>query len=217
MAAGKRIRFFRNLRGLKQKELGTAVGFSSTTAEARIAQYETELRLPRKDLLTKIASWLTPAGNYYSFAGDYSGETTLVILRYIVKKALPGDIRNLALFLVFTLIAAFLFKKRKNEMAGVSLAFPAVVPLVMILLLVPGMLMTGLVVGTILPGFTAERFIIWSILMVLIGMAANCLIEAYIEGDIRFAFRRFWAFLLASEPSSLTFSAMTAMSLPQIL
>ena len=149
-------------------------------------------------LLTKIASWLTPAGNYYSFAGDYSGETTLVILRYIVKKALPGDIRNLALFLVFTLIAAFLFKKRKNEMAGVSLAFPAVVPLVMILLLVPGMLMTGLVVGTILPGFTAERFIIWSILMVLIGMAANCLIEAYIEGDIRFAFRRFWAFLLAA-------------------
>ena len=58
MAAGKRIRFFRNLRGLKQKELGTAVGFSSTTAEARIAQYETELRLPRKDLLTKIASIL---------------------------------------------------------------------------------------------------------------------------------------------------------------
>ena len=58
MAAGKRIRFFRNLWGLKQKELGTAVGFSSTTAEARIAQYETELRLPRKDLLTKIASIL---------------------------------------------------------------------------------------------------------------------------------------------------------------
>ncbi len=58
MAAGKRIRFFRNLRGLKQKELGTALGFSPSTAEARIAQYETELRLPRKELLTKIASIL---------------------------------------------------------------------------------------------------------------------------------------------------------------
>jgi ABC-2 type transport system permease protein len=150
------------------------------------------------NLFTKMASWLTPAGNYYSYAGEYSGETTLVVLRYMVKKALPGDIRNLALFLVFTLIAAFLFKKRKNEMAGVSLAFPGIVPLIMILLLVPGMLMTGLVVGTILPGFTAERFVIWAILMVLIGMAANCLIEAYIEGDIRFAFRRFWAFLVAA-------------------
>lgn len=58
MAAGKRIRFFRNLRGLKQKELGAALGFSPATAEVRMAQYETELRIPRKDLLLKIAQVL---------------------------------------------------------------------------------------------------------------------------------------------------------------
>ena len=149
-------------------------------------------------LLARIAGWLTPLGNYYSFQTDYTGETTAVILRHIMKKTLPGDIRNLVLFLVFALIAAFLFRKRKNEMAGVSLAFPVTVPLIMILLLVPGMLMTGLVVGTILSGFSADRFVIWAVIMVLIGMAANCLIEAYIEGDIRFAFRRFWAFILAA-------------------
>lgn len=148
--------------------------------------------------LGRITGWLSPAGNYYSFAGDYEGETTVVILRYIMKKALPGDLRNLALFAAFALIAGFLFRIRKNEMAGVSLAFPRIIPLIMILLLVPGMLMTGLVVGTILPGFRAERFVIWAFIMVLIGMAANCLIEAYIEGDIRFAFRRFWAFILAA-------------------
>ena len=148
--------------------------------------------------ISRITSWLTPVSNYYSFMGDYEGETTLVVLRYIMKKALPGDIRNLALFAVFALIAGFLFRVRKNEMAGVSLAFPGIVPLIMILLLVPGMLMTGLVVSTILPGFRAERFVIWAFIMVLIGMAANCLIEAYIEGDIRFAFRRFWAFVLAA-------------------
>lgn len=58
MAAGKRIRFFRNRLGLKQKELGTLLGFSPATAEVRMAQYETELRVPRKDLLLKMAQVL---------------------------------------------------------------------------------------------------------------------------------------------------------------
>ncbi len=58
MASGKRIRLFRSLRGLKQKELGTALGFSPSTAETRIAQYESDLRLPRKDLLVKLAAVL---------------------------------------------------------------------------------------------------------------------------------------------------------------
>lgn len=58
MAAGKRIRFFRNRLGLKQKELGALLGFSPATAEVRMAQYETELRVPRKDLLLKMAQVL---------------------------------------------------------------------------------------------------------------------------------------------------------------
>lgn len=58
MATGKRIRFFRNRRGLKQKELGAILGFSPATAEVRMAQYETELRIPRKDLLLKMAQEL---------------------------------------------------------------------------------------------------------------------------------------------------------------
>ena len=40
MAIGERIRFFRNLRGMTQKYLGTVVGFPEKTADIRMAQYE---------------------------------------------------------------------------------------------------------------------------------------------------------------------------------
>ncbi len=37
MAIGERIRFFRNLRGMTQKYLGTVVGFPEKTADIRSA------------------------------------------------------------------------------------------------------------------------------------------------------------------------------------
>ena len=40
MTLGERIRGFRRLRGLTQKELGIAVGFPETTADSRIRKYE---------------------------------------------------------------------------------------------------------------------------------------------------------------------------------
>ena len=46
MAIGKRIRFFREQRGMTQKRLGMLVGFSEATASVRIAQYETGMRTP---------------------------------------------------------------------------------------------------------------------------------------------------------------------------
>ena len=48
MAIGERIRFFRNLRGMTLKVLGTAVGFSPNTAEVRMSQYEKGLRTPEE-------------------------------------------------------------------------------------------------------------------------------------------------------------------------
>lgn len=58
MAIGKRIRFFRRLRGMTQKELGRAVGFSSRTACVRIAQYEGGARTPKPELLKQISDAL---------------------------------------------------------------------------------------------------------------------------------------------------------------
>ena len=57
MAIGKRIRFFRNRKGMTQKQLGEILGFLGKTSDVRMAQYESEeipsaswypaLRLPK--------------------------------------------------------------------------------------------------------------------------------------------------------------------------
>lgn len=55
MAIGNRIKFIRNLRGLTQKDLGEAIGFKEKTSDVRIAQYESETRVPKDELLANIA------------------------------------------------------------------------------------------------------------------------------------------------------------------
>lgn len=55
MAIGKRIKQIRNLQGLTQKELGSEIGFTGKTSDVRIAQYESETRIPKDDLLAEIA------------------------------------------------------------------------------------------------------------------------------------------------------------------
>lgn len=58
MAIGERIKFFRNLRGMTQKWLGKAAGFSDATADIRMAQYESGKRTPKSDLTDALASAL---------------------------------------------------------------------------------------------------------------------------------------------------------------
>ncbi len=61
MATGERIRFIRNLRGMTQKWLGTAVGFDEKAADVRMAQYESGVRTPKENLLNDIAKVLEVA------------------------------------------------------------------------------------------------------------------------------------------------------------
>ena len=51
MAIGERIHFFRILRGMTQKYLGTIVGFPERSADVRLAQYETGTRNRKRNLL----------------------------------------------------------------------------------------------------------------------------------------------------------------------
>lgn len=59
MAIGKRIKFFRTMRGMTQKQLGTAIGFPAKNVEVRLAQYEIETRKPKADLIAKLAKALS--------------------------------------------------------------------------------------------------------------------------------------------------------------
>ena len=52
---GGRIKKYRELRGWSQKELGIRCGFSASTADVRIAQYEKNKKIPREKILKDIA------------------------------------------------------------------------------------------------------------------------------------------------------------------
>ena len=58
MSPGRRIRHYRMLRGMTQKALGIAAGFSPETADIRIAQYESDVRTPKHALLCTLAEAL---------------------------------------------------------------------------------------------------------------------------------------------------------------
>lgn len=58
MTQGKRIRFIREFRNMTQKELGLACGFSESSADVRIRQYESDQKSPKSDALKLIADAL---------------------------------------------------------------------------------------------------------------------------------------------------------------
>ena len=58
MTLGEKIKFARQLRGMTQKELGLKVGFSDSTADNRIRQYEMGKMKPKEDKLELIANAL---------------------------------------------------------------------------------------------------------------------------------------------------------------
>lgn len=58
MAIGERIHFFRVMRGMTQKYLGTLIGFPEKSADVRLAQYETGTRKPKAELTATLAQAL---------------------------------------------------------------------------------------------------------------------------------------------------------------
>ena len=58
MLIGRRIRFLRTHRGMTQKELGKAIGYSDKTADVRVAQYETNTYGPKDKVIESLAKAL---------------------------------------------------------------------------------------------------------------------------------------------------------------
>lgn len=55
---GEKLRYLRHKNNLTQKQLSMAVGFSENTADVRIAQYESNARTPKEDVIRKLAKVL---------------------------------------------------------------------------------------------------------------------------------------------------------------
>lgn len=58
MTVGEKIKKYRILSGMTQKELGMRIGFSEQTAVSRIGKYEKDLMKPKKEIRQKIADVL---------------------------------------------------------------------------------------------------------------------------------------------------------------
>ena len=58
MTLGEKIKKYRELRELTQRELGQKVGFSSGTEDSRIRKYEKNMMAPKTDIRRKIAEAL---------------------------------------------------------------------------------------------------------------------------------------------------------------
>lgn len=55
MKIGEKLRELRLLRNLTMKELGVAAGFPEKSADVRISQYEANSRIPKADIIEKLA------------------------------------------------------------------------------------------------------------------------------------------------------------------
>ena len=56
MAIGERIKFFRSRKKMTQKQLGKTLGFLGNTSDVRMAQYESEARIPKTNLIKEMAN-----------------------------------------------------------------------------------------------------------------------------------------------------------------
>src|SRR5699024_5531963 len=92
MTVGDKIKKIRTFRGMTQKELGIAIGLDEKGADNRIAQYETNYRVPKKELLDKMAEVLHV--NPYNFCGLPIGcAEDLLRTLFWLDEASPGSIR----------------------------------------------------------------------------------------------------------------------------
>jgi transcriptional regulator with XRE-family HTH domain len=87
VSPGKRIRYFRTLRNMTQKQLGLAIGFPEQSADIRIAQYESGARTPKDDTVIRLSNALdvSPAALSIPKIDD---EIALMQLLYSVEDSL---------------------------------------------------------------------------------------------------------------------------------
>ena len=83
MSMGYKLKKLRTLRGYTQREFGQLVGFSAVTADVRIAQYETGTRVPKADMVHKMAEVLKVNPDYLMAPAPTSMEEIMQTLLWL--------------------------------------------------------------------------------------------------------------------------------------
>lgn len=91
MQIGEKIKRIRTFRKLTQKELSKLLGLGEN-GDNRIAQYETNYRVPKKDFLKEIAKALNvnSAALYNSFDEEHY---EIIEMLFWLEEVLPGNIK----------------------------------------------------------------------------------------------------------------------------
>lgn len=80
MNAGERLQTARKLRGMTQQDLGFELHFEAHSARTRIAQYETGIRKPKKDLIERMAEILNVNPKALSGPTGYKADDVMYML-----------------------------------------------------------------------------------------------------------------------------------------
>ena len=79
-----RLKYLRTLRGITQRQLGEAVGFSKRSADIRISQYESGDRSPKAQLKASIAKALN-VSPYALFVPNIADANSLMHLLFVLE------------------------------------------------------------------------------------------------------------------------------------
>lgn len=100
MTIGEKIKNARNLRGLTQRELGIKLGFDKSSADVRIAQYESGTRTPKSELLSEIANVLGVNVNSLKNPSLENTETFIHLLFDLEQESKKHHINNFSIISV---------------------------------------------------------------------------------------------------------------------
>lgn len=126
--------------------------------------------------------WLSPFMEYYVLSTQtYYSKGALVRSAQNSGRLLQGTLILLGLAVVLALLSYVLFRRRKTESYTQALAFPALKPVLELLLVVPFAVAVGTVVGNIAGDMNGFLFAA----TVLAGLVGHALIRLIYERDLR--------------------------------
>lgn len=94
MLIGERIKRIRSFRGLTQAEFGIALGFDAKNAAVRVAQYESNYRAPKEDMINQMANILKANPAMIKSYSDISEDSIFVSLFWLEEEK-GYDVMNL--------------------------------------------------------------------------------------------------------------------------